>query len=130
MPKNSGNKKSKAGEVDSDVQIISRTEITFEDTKAITGDDQEFKWGEIYHMIRDQSIPDASLEEMSLYENIKNSGITKEATRPKLLPCAEVIDWIFPWMDPSTMIISNIEGESFAYFTPTYIKLACKIPNP
>ena len=45
MPKNSGNKKAKAGEVDSDVEIISRTEIKFEDTKAIVGADQEFKWG-------------------------------------------------------------------------------------
>ena len=48
MPKRSGKKKGKASEVDLDVDIISRTEIKFEDTKAITGDDQEFKWGEIY----------------------------------------------------------------------------------
>ena len=82
MPKKSGKRKSKASEVDSDVEIISRTEITFEDTKAITGADQEFKWGEIHHMIRDQNVLDAGLEEMSLYENIKNSGITKDSTRP------------------------------------------------
>ena len=48
MPKKSGKKEPKASEVDSDVEIISRTEIKFEDTKAITGADQEFKWGEIY----------------------------------------------------------------------------------
>ena len=87
------------------MEIISRTEIKFEDTKSITRADPEFKWGEIYQMIRDQNVHDASLEEMSLYENIKNSGITKEATRPELFPCAEVINWILPRTNPSTMII-------------------------
>ena len=33
-------------------------------------------------MIIVQNVPDASLEEMSLYQNIKNSGITKATTRP------------------------------------------------
>ena len=62
IPKKSGKKKSKASEVNLDVEIIFRTEITFEDTKAIIGADQEFKWGEIYEMIRYQNIPDAGLE--------------------------------------------------------------------
>ena len=53
MPKKSGKKKAKAIEADLDVDIISRTEITFEDTKAMMGTDQEFKWGEIYQLIRD-----------------------------------------------------------------------------
>ena len=96
IPKKSGKKKAKASEVDSDVEIISRIEITFEDTKAITRVDQEFKWGKIYQMIRDQNIPDASLEDMSLYENIRKSDITKAATCPDLLPCVEVIGWILP----------------------------------
>ena len=58
MPKKSGKKKATASEVDSDVEIISRTKIKFEDTKAITGVDQEFKWGDIYQMIREQNVPD------------------------------------------------------------------------
>ena len=37
MPKKGGKKKVKASEVDSDVEIISRMKIKFEDTKAITG---------------------------------------------------------------------------------------------
>ena len=53
MPKKSGKKKSKASEVDSYVEIISMTEIIFENTKAITGSDQEFKWGVICQLIRD-----------------------------------------------------------------------------
>ena len=74
MPKWGGNKKAKTSEVDSDVDIISRTEIRFEDTKDITWVSIEFKWGEIYQMIRDQDIPNASLEEMLLYQNIKKLG--------------------------------------------------------
>ena len=48
MPKKSGKKKDEPTEVDSDVDIISKTKIIFEDTKAITGVEHEFKWGEIY----------------------------------------------------------------------------------
>ena len=48
MPKKSEKKAAKALKVDLDVYIISRMEITYEDTKAIAGVDQEFKWGEIY----------------------------------------------------------------------------------
>ena len=48
MPKKRGKKKDKATKVDSDVDIIYKTDITSEDTKSITWDDQEFKWGEIY----------------------------------------------------------------------------------
>ena len=49
---------------------------------------------------------------------------------PKILPCAEVIGWILPRTDPTTMIISNQEGKSFASFTPAYITKACKFPTP
>ena len=28
------------------------------------------------------------------------------------------------------MVISNRKGESFAYFNPTYIAMACKFPPP
>ena len=33
-------------------------------------------------------------------------------------------------MDHSTMIISNIEGDDFAFSTPAYITLAYKLPTP
>ena len=62
MPKKSGKKKAKASEVYSNVEIISRTKIKFEDTKAITRCALEFKWGELYQMIRDQNVPDTGLE--------------------------------------------------------------------
>ena len=84
MPKKCTKKNSKASKADSDVEIILGTKIEtiFEDTKLIMGIALEFKWGELYQMIQDQDIPDASLEEMVLYRNIRRSGITKEDTRP------------------------------------------------
>ena len=86
--------------------------------------------GEIYHMIKDQNVLDAGLEDIPLYDNIGKSGITKAATHPKIFPCAEVIGWILPRTYPTTMIISNIEGKSFASFTPAYITKAYKLPTP
>ena len=128
MPKKSGTNKSKANEVNADVDIISRTKITFEDTKSNTGADQEFKWGEIYQMIRDQNVLNIGIEEMSLCKNIKKAGITKVTTFLELFSCAEVIHWILPQTNPTTMIIANIEGKDFSSFAPVYIAMACKLP--
>ena len=51
MPKKRVKKKSKTVEADSNMEIISRMEIINEDTKAVMGDEKEFKWGKINHMI-------------------------------------------------------------------------------
>ena len=98
--------------------------------KAVMGDEHEFLWGQIYHMIKHQNVSDACLEDILLYVNIRKSGITKKATHPELFPCAEVIRWIIPQEKSSTMIISNVEGKEFASFTPTYITKSCKLPVP
>ena len=100
------------------MEIISRTEIIYEYTKAITVANQEFKWGKIYQINRDQNVPDVGLEEMPLYINIRKSSIMKVAMHPEFFPCAEVIGWILPRVEVGTMIMSNIEGKSFASFTP------------
>ena len=99
------------------MEIISRIEIIYEDTKDITGAELDFKWGQIYHMIKDHNVLDVLLEDMPLYDNIRKSGITKVAMHLELFPCVEVIEWILPQTDPTTTIISNIEGNAFASFT-------------
>lgn len=81
IPKKGGKKKENTSEVESNMEIISRTEIKYEDTKDFTRVAPEIKWGELYLMIRDHNIHDDGLEEMFLYQNIKYSGITKAATR-------------------------------------------------
>ena len=48
MDKRGVKKKEKTSEVNSNVEIISRIEIRFEDIESITGVSPEFKWGEIY----------------------------------------------------------------------------------
>ena len=123
MPKK-GKKKAKVTGEDPDVEILPRMEIIYEETKAVTGADQEFKWGEIYQMIKDQAVLDAGLEDIALYVNIRNSAIAKVATRPELFPCVEVIDWIFPKTNARDMIMYNVEEKGFTSFTPTYIAQA------
>ena len=62
MPKKSGKRKAKESEVDLDVEIISRMKIKFEYTKAITGVDTEFKWGDLYQVTIDQNVLDVGLK--------------------------------------------------------------------
>ena len=78
------------------MEIFPRMEIIYEDTKAVTGAEPKFKWGQIYHMIKDQKVLDAVLEDIPLYTNIMKVGITNVSTRPKIFPCAKVIGWILP----------------------------------
>ena len=69
------------------------------------------------------------LEEESLYANIEKSSIMKVATRPELFPCSEVIGWIFPRADTTTMIIGNVEGQGYTTFSPRYVALAYHLPK-
>ena len=55
MPKK-GKKKAKAAEEKSYMEIMPRIEIIYEDTKAITRAEPEFKWGQIYSMIKYQKV--------------------------------------------------------------------------
>ena len=70
------------------------------------------------------------LEDLPLYDSIIKSGITKESMHPELFLCAEVIGWILPLIDSTTMIISNTEGKVFASFTLEYITKSYKLPTP
>ena len=88
------------------------------------GTELEFKWGKIYHMLQDQKIPDAGLEDLTLFNNILRSGITKVSTRPELFPCSEVIGWILSKADAKGMIMYNVEDKGFSSFTPAFIAQA------
>ena len=70
MPNKGGKKKAKVHEEDSYVEVFPIMEIVYEDTKTVTGVEPEFKWGQIYHIIKDQRIIDVGLEDISLYVNI------------------------------------------------------------
>ena len=53
-----------------EVEIITKVEYIYEDTKASTGVKPDYKWGEIYRMIANQNVLDASFEELTIYANI------------------------------------------------------------
>ena len=56
-----GKKKPKIVEYDSDTKMaeaapVARVEIIYEDTKAITGTEPEFKWGQMFHMLVEKKV--------------------------------------------------------------------------
>ena len=111
MPKK-GRKKLKIAESDSDIDIVEvpsavKAEIVYKDTKVVTGAEPKLKWGWIYPMMVDKKVPKDGLGDISLYENILRSGLTKMATRPEVFSCVEVIDWIFPKIDTMGMITND-----------------------
>ena len=69
MPRK-GKKKMKAEEEDPEIEIIMRVEVIYEDTKSVTGIEPDYKWGGIYRMITNQSIPNTELEDLPIYANI------------------------------------------------------------
>ena len=61
MPKRQ-KKKAQVAEEELEVEVITRLEIIYEDTKATTGVEPDYKWGDIFRVISSQNVPDARLE--------------------------------------------------------------------
>ena len=51
------------------------------------------------------------------------------ATRPELFPCSEVIGWILPRADVTTMILENVAKKGYATYSPGYVALAYHLPE-
>ena len=81
-------KKAHVAEGEQEVEIITKFEYIYEDTKATTKVESDYKWGEIYRMIANQNVPDAGIEELTIYANIEKSALLKVATRLELFPCS------------------------------------------
>ena len=63
-------KKAQEAEEEPEVEVITKVEVIYEDTKAITGVEPEYKWGEVYRMTSSQSVPDVDFEDIVIYANI------------------------------------------------------------
>ena len=50
-------------EKEPDVEIVTKVEYTYEDTRCIVGVELEYKWGEIYRLITHQEVPDTGFKE-------------------------------------------------------------------
>ena len=123
-------KKAPMVEGEPEVEIITKVEFIYEDTKATTGVEPEYKWGEIYRMITNQNVPDASFEELMIYTNIEKLSLMKVATRPELFPCSEVIGWILPRENVTTMILENTAKQGYAASSLPYVSMAYHLPSP
>ena len=106
MPKRQ-KKKAQVAEEEPEVEVITKVKFIYEDTKATTGVEPEYKWGDIFRMISSQNVPDVGFEDMPIYANIERSALMKVATMPELLPCSEVISWILPRAYVMRMILEN-----------------------
>ena len=98
-----------------EVEVITKKKYINEDTKCISGVEPEYQWGEIYRLITRREVPDMGLEEEGIYANIERYSLMKIATRPELFPCSEVIGWILPRADVTTMILENVEKQAMLH---------------
>ena len=92
-----------------DVEVITKTEYIYEDTKCITGVEPQYQWGDIYRLITCWEVPDIGFEEENIYANIERSSLMEIATRPELFPCSEVIGCTLPRVDVTTIILENVD---------------------
>ena len=102
-------KKAPKVEEEPEAEIVTRVEHTYEDTKCIVGMEPEYKWGEVYRLITHREVPDIGFEEETIYANIERFALMRVATRPDIFPCSEVIGWILPSVDVTTMIFTNVD---------------------
>ena len=122
-------KKAPIVEEESEVEVITRVEYTYEDTRCTIGIEPEYKWGEIYRLISHHEVPDTGFEEETIYAKIERLALMKIATRPELFPCLEVIGWILPMVDVTTMIMENTDKQGYAAYNPGYVSLAYHLPE-
>ena len=69
------------------------------------------------------------LEEESIYANIEKSSLMKITTRTELFPCSEVIKWILPREDVTTMILEDVNKQGYAAYSPGYVVLSYHLPE-
>ena len=120
--------KAPVAEGEPEVEIVTNVEYIYEDTRATTRIEPNYKWGEMYRMISNQNVPNAGFEELTIYANIDKSALMNVATRPKLFLCSEVIYWILPKVDVTTMILDNTIKQGYAAYSPSYVSLAYHLP--
>ena len=96
-------------EEEPEVEIVTKVEYTYKDTKYIVGMETEYKWGEVYILITHREVPDTGFKEEIIYANIERSALMRVATRPDLFSCSEVIGWILPRAYVTTMILANVD---------------------
>ena len=49
------------------MEVITRVEVIYKDSKAIIGVEPEYKWGEVYRMISSQTVPYVGFSKICKY---------------------------------------------------------------
>ena len=56
------NKKAPVVEEEPEVEVVTKTEYIYKDTKCISGIEPEYQWGGIYRLITRREVPNMGLE--------------------------------------------------------------------
>ena len=112
-----------------EVEIITRVEYIYEDTKCIVGVEPGYHWRKVYRLITHREVPDIGFEQETIYANIQRSALMKIATRLEIFPCSKVIGWILPRADVTTMILANVDKQGYAIYSHGYVSLAYHLPE-
>ena len=59
-------KKAPIAEGEPNVEIVTKVEYIYDDTRATTRVEPRYKWGEIFQMISNHNVPDAGFEELTI----------------------------------------------------------------
>jgi hypothetical protein len=69
-------------------------------------------------LLKDDPSTDISKE---IYQNISKSRLFKAASKPLILPCPNVIEWLIRRTDHKRITIHNFEGKHVASFQPSML---------
>ena len=72
-------KKAPVAEGESEAEIITKVEYVYEDTRATTRVEPDYKWGKIYRLISNQEVPDIGFEELTIYANIEKICLDEDS---------------------------------------------------
>ena len=80
-------KKAPVVEEKPEVEVITKVESIYEETRCTIRVEPKYKWGEIYKLISHQEVLDTCFEEVMIYGNIEKFSLMKIATKPEIFPC-------------------------------------------
>jgi hypothetical protein len=96
----------------------------FTDTECKINRNILFQWNQLFEafLTRDYQmlLQDDPFKELSkdIYKNISKYGIYRAATKPLILPCPDVVEWMTRKFDNSNRILLNFKGKHFARYQP------------
>ena len=98
-------------------ELVEKQEIwAFIDTECRTDKNTSFKWNTLFQAFQSKEFQVLLQDDLStelskgIYKNISRSRLYRVATKPPVLPCPDVVEWITRRIDHEIRTIHNFEG--------------------